>query len=117
MPTADVMGRLAAFEKAFHARAERAMVRVAEKLQEWAKEEHKFTNRSGDLEKSIAGFMAQAGPHLVRAVLKAGTDHAQFLEGGDYDLARSGEWAFLWPVMVRHEREIWEIIVREMKGG
>lgn len=106
---AQILANLAAFEKVMQARAEAAMQEVGAALERWAKEEHAFTNRTGELEASIEGFLAASGPSLISTVLKADTPYAHFVE-----LARSGRWAYLWPVIERHQDEILEIIARKM---
>jgi hypothetical protein len=48
-------------------------------------------------------------PALITGVLSAGMEYSVFLE-----LARGGKWAFLMPVLVRHEADIIAILQQQL---
>lgn len=89
-----------------------AMEQVCEALQGWAKAEHSYTDRTSNNTNSIRAFVAEATPALVRGILTAGMEYSVFLE-----LARDGRWAFLLPVIERHEADILHIIETALSGS
>ena len=99
--------------------AEVAMSEVMAALEGWAKVEHRWGNPyskgyrpTGNLANSIRGEVAEVTPDHVRGVLSAGMEYAIFLE-----LARDGKWAWLWPVIIRHEQDIIKILRNRLGAG
>jgi hypothetical protein len=105
-----VQMRLLQIEAQIQNNAKSAMQEVMTALEGWAKAEHSYTNRTSNTTNSIQGIIEEASAHLVRGVLSAGMEYDVFLE-----LARDGEWAFLWPVIERHKDDILKIIEGRMK--
>ncbi len=85
--------------------AERRWALVAVALQQWAKSEHDWQNRSGATEQSIVAFVSEASAQTVTITLQATSQAAIFLE-----LAREGRWAWLWKVLTGHEVDIIAIL-------
>ena len=102
---AALFGATEAIEK----KAERAVAAVVAALEGWAKVEHKYTDRTGNLTNSIRGELGEVTAAIVRGYLSAGMEYSIYLE-----LARSGKWAFLWPVVEKHREDIRKIIVAEL---
>ncbi|BDI27990.1 hypothetical protein CCAX7_000410 [Capsulimonas corticalis] len=100
-----VIGNLAKWIEERQKLAELAMNEVMAALEGWAKSEHAYTDRTANTTNSIRGEVAEATAEIVRGVLSAGMDYDIFLE-----LAHDGKWAFLWPVIIRHEQDILNIL-------
>ena len=75
-------------------------------LKTWAKDEHQWQNRSGDLEKSIDAFVTVAGEGGLFAVrLQAAMEPGVWLE-----LFHEGKWSWLYTVLDTHRADIDEIL-------
>ena len=81
---------------------------LLEALVGWARDEHPWKNRTGDLGRSIHAFVTEATPTHIHAELYAREYYSVFLE-----LARDGKWAWLWPVVVNHREDM----IRILDGG
>jgi hypothetical protein len=88
-----------------------AMETVCQLLQNYAKSEHTYTDRTANTTNSIRGFVAEITPDVIRGVLSAGMEYDVFLE-----LARDGKWAFLLPTITKHQTEIMNTFASVMTG-
>lgn len=79
-------------------RARRVMEEITIHLAEYAKSNHPWEGETGGTEASVRGFVEEAGPGVITAVVTAGAGYNAFLE-----LARSGKWAWLWPAVEANE--------------
>jgi hypothetical protein len=70
------------------------MEEIADHLAEYAKSNHPWESETGATEGSVRGFVEEAGPGVITAVISAGGGYDAFLE-----LARSGKWSWLWPAV------------------
>lgn len=75
-------------------RAAEAMEEIAVILEGYAKSHHPWKDDTGNTTNSIRGFIAEATPMTITAVLSAGMEYDVFLE-----LAHDGKWAWLWPAI------------------
>ncbi|MCW3059709.1 MAG: hypothetical protein JWQ02_1530 [Capsulimonas sp.] len=105
----QVLANLDKWIKERQALAELAMNEVMAALEGWAKSEHTYTDRTANTTNSIRGEVTEASATIVRGVLSAGMEYDVFLE-----LARNGKWAFLWPTIIRHEKDILNIIANRL---
>ena len=109
MPTIEgldaVLGKWDKQCDTWHAKCEEAMGQITVALEGWAKSEHRYKDRTSNNTNSIRAFVAEASPTLIRGVMTAGMSYSVFLE-----LARSGEWAFLLPVITRHRSDIIKLL-------
>lgn len=110
----DLIAALEAWAATMIDLAEIAMQKVMASLEGWAKDEHPWQNKSGDLQASIEGKVTEIAPTVITGVLSASTDYAVFVE-----LARDGAWGWLWDVAIRHKADILQIIreTMQMKRG
>ena len=90
-------------------KAESAMDEVGHYLANYAKDNHLWTPRTGDTDRSTVGGLYESTAEYVRAVLSAGMTYDVFLE-----LAREGRWAWLNPAVEANQSAINSIIVRHM---
>jgi len=74
--------------------AVQAMEEIAAILEGYAKSNHPWKPDTGNTDVSTHGFIAEATPLVINAVLTAGMEYDVFLE-----LARDGKWAWLWPAV------------------
>lgn len=109
MSLSDVYRNLDAFERRLHQRGRSAVQALGPYLVEWTKAEKPWQDRTGETAASIQAFLSEAAEG-VQVSLTATVDHARFLE-----LARGGKWAFLLPVIERHEADIRRILSEEMR--
>lgn len=78
-----------------------AMEEIAALLEGHAKSNHPWKPDTGATDVSTKGFIAEATPLVITAVLTAGMSYDVFLE-----LARDGKWAWLWPAIEANMDEI-----------
>mgnify|MGYP007112932799 CR=1 FL=1 len=90
----DVQRNLERYYQGTLKRAAIAMEEIAALLEGYAKANHPWKPKSGATDVSTKGFIAEATPLVITAVLSAGMEYDVFLE-----LARSGKWAWLWPAV------------------
>ena len=76
------------------AKAREAMEEIAVILEGYAKSHHPWTPRTGHTDVSTRGFIAEATPKIITAVLTAGMAYNVFLE-----LCHEGRWSWLWPAV------------------
>jgi hypothetical protein len=107
----EIAQALDAWARSLQERCQSATAEITSRLEEWAKAEHAYTDRTGALTASITGEIVEIGETLVRGTLSAGTTAAVFLE-----LAHQGKWAFLWPVIERHKVDIAAVLERHLSG-
>jgi hypothetical protein len=82
-------------------KAATAMEEIAALLEGYAKANHPWMPDTGNTDTSTRGFIAEATPKVITAVLSAGMAYDVFLE-----LARQGQWAWLWPAVEENFDEI-----------
>lgn len=104
-----VLRNLAAAERGFIQRASRAAAEIAAVLEAHAKTNHPWTRDTGATDASTIGTWEAVRTDLIEIVLAAGMDYDVFLE-----LARSGQWAWLWPTLEANRDEIMSILSRWM---
>lgn len=85
------------------------MQQAMELIAYYARTEHLYTRRTGLTEQTTEGGLYEATAQKVVGVVSAGMQYDRFLE-----LARSGQWAFLWPALMQHEGEVLHLIA---EGG
>lgn len=73
----------------------------------YAKNEHKYTRRTGLTEQTTEGGIYEATAAKVVGIVSASMSYDRFLE-----CARNGEWAFLWPALMEHKEEVLALIVQ-----
>lgn len=88
-----------------------AAQRIAARLEQHAKEHHKWQRDTGMTDATTRGEIAEATRDHILIALSAGMDYDVFLE-----LAKEGKWAWLWPTMVEMEGEIMQILRKELEG-
>lgn len=102
----NVLQNLDTVTDKMEASAKAAMETVTDALENWAKTEHTYTDRTSNLTNSIRGFVGEAMQQgVLTGYLTAGMEYGVFLE-----LARSGKWAFLWPVIEKHQADILQLL-------
>ena len=79
----------------------RAMEEIGALLENYAKQNHPWSDRTSNTTNSIRGFISKATPLMIQTTLSAGMDYDVFLE-----LARDGKWAWLWPAIEANMDEI-----------
>lgn len=92
--------------------AESAAKAIAELLQEYARANHPWQNRSGKTEETTLGIVAEVSEELVLISLSAGMDYDVFLE-----TARQGRWSWLWPAIDANREEIMRILRRHLQSA
>lgn len=107
----QVLANLQNWQREIERRAGQAMEEIVASLEGWAKAEHAYTDRTGNLTSSIRGEITEASAALVRGVLTAGMDYAVFVNA-----VKDGKWAFLWPVIEAHKDDILAILKRRLEG-
>lgn len=105
----EVFRNLNALEQDFHRRAAVAMDEVGKMLENHARTNHLWKDRSGNTNNSTIGGLSEQTREYVRAVLSAGMTYDVFLE-----LARGGKWAWLMPAVEANRLQILQIINRNM---
>jgi hypothetical protein len=75
-------------------KAATVMEEIAAILEGYSKSHHPWNPRTGATDTSTRGFIAEATPQVITAVLTAGMEYDIFLE-----LSREGKWAWLWPAV------------------
>ncbi len=70
------------------------MEEIAALLEGYAKSNHEWQPQTGNTDTSTRGFISEVTPQVITAVLTAGMGYDVFLE-----LARNGQWAWLWPAV------------------
>jgi hypothetical protein len=88
-----------------------AMVEITALLETAAKTDHPYQDDTGNLTGSIRGYVAEVTPTLIKGVLSASMEYAVFVE-----LAHGGKYAFLLPVIEKHEKDIMAILERHLSG-
>ena len=73
----------------------------------YARNEHKYTRRTGRTEQTTEGGIYEATAAKVVGIVSAAMSYDEFLEA-----AREGRWAFLWPAMLQHKEEVLALIVQ-----
>lgn len=108
---ADILKGVEEWTDSLEQKALAAMEAVMTALENWAKTEHSYTDRTGNLTNSIRGFVESAIVNgVLTGTLTATMEYAVFVE-----LARSGKWAFLQPTIERHEADILKLLGDGMK--
>lgn len=82
------------YRHGIYAKARQAMEEIAALLEGYAKTHHPWTPQTGHTDVSTRGFISEATPKVITAVLSAGVAYDIFLE-----LARDGKWAWIWPAI------------------
>lgn len=99
-----------------------AITAVTLALEGWAKNEHTYQNRTGDLSASIKGVPGEVvgmsldglAGGIVRGYLAAG-ENAPYAWA--VELAREEKWAFLWPTIERHMDDIQALLRQHLRGS
>jgi hypothetical protein len=132
MPTSttDALARLADAEVLMRRKMERGWGKAMEEVARYAKEHHKFVNRSGETEASIEGGILDTQPDPTKIVGVVTASHAAiFLEttrGGKKGTEEKGEpigdglfirknWAFLSTAIDAMQGEVLKIAADEAK--
>ncbi len=105
--TKEVQAKLEATLAAMLVKLKGAAVEICDLLKSVGVQNHPWQNRTGDTEASIdSQVVEEAVDHLVLA-LSAGMPYDVFVE-----LARDGQWAWLWPAIQANQGAIMDILVR-----
>lgn len=98
--------------------AEEAMREVTAALEGWARAECPALGEASPHSQTaeehivISGEVAEAGAEIVRGMISAEMSAETFQK-----LVRSGRWAWLWPVLLRHEGDILKVLAARLGGG
>lgn len=99
--------------------AEEAMREVTAALEGWARaecpalEEQPAVRGEGTGEQpAVRGEVSEAGAEIVRGMISADMSAESFQK-----MVRAGRWAWLWPVLLRHEGDILKILAVRLGGG
>lgn len=110
MPGADrVIARAREVQKLQAAGMTHGMGKAMELVAYYARTEHLYTRRTGLTELTTEGGLYEATAQKVVGVVSAGMSYDKWLE-----LARGGEWSFLWPALMQHKDEVLALIA---EGG
>lgn len=96
-------------EREIHRRTVAAGDEIGHMLANYAKTHHPWTPRTGATDVSTQGGVYEQTREYVRVVLSAGMSYNVFLE-----LARSGEWAWLYPTVQANQQNIMRILERHL---
>ncbi len=92
--------------------AESAAKEIAELIQEYAKQNHPWQNRTGQTQATTKAFIAESSEQLVLIALTTETDYSIFLE-----LAKSGKWSWLWPAIEANTEQILRILQHHLQNA
>lgn len=90
--------------------ARRACERWGQELQDYAKTHHPWRNRTGMTEATTRAQVITMQEELAVMVF-AETPYSKFLE-----LARNGEWSWLYPAVQAMEPRFYQLLVEELDG-